>query len=150
MRENNFRKIAFRAWDKILKIMWEVVNLNYHWWYVEMNYQRWGSSWAFDDYELMQYTGLKDKNGKEIYEGDIVKYKEYIEKVEYIDYWFFPFAEEYHELSFFYAKHSSLFEVIWNIYETPELLYVWPPKLVFKEWFSSEHYITTETITNQD
>lgn len=62
-----------------------------------------------------QYTGLKDKNGKKIFEGDIVRYidNDLIEYVEFIDGVFFAGSEE---LRYAYC------EVIGNIYDNPELL----------------------------
>lgn len=75
------------------------------------------------DYELMQYTGLKDKNGKEIYEGDILKDIK-TEKISQI-YWngitaSFKLKGEIGEDNELFDVHGS--EIIGNIYENPELL----------------------------
>lgn len=78
--------------------------------------------------KIMQYTGLKDKNGKEIYEGDIVEVtcigsygeEKWTHKVEY--------DNELARFSPFSYYHGSLevgeeeFEVIGNIYENADLL----------------------------
>ena len=80
---------------------------------------------------LMQYTGLKDKNGKEIYEGDIVqvnhphKNRKYRGQVIWNEYrwtgkdFFFPHLDVPQDL---FCEGTEYIEVIGNIYENPELL----------------------------
>ena len=83
----------------------------------------------FDEIELMQSTGLKDKNGKEVFIGDIIKctrgclHEVYIEK-EYGGTYFGGMPAVYlKDLREGYAwtEHE---EIIGNIYENPELLEV--------------------------
>ena len=65
------REIKFRAWDKENKVMIYPKGILFDGRVVNFNC---GILEPFEEYELMQFTGLYDKNGKEIYEGDIIKY----------------------------------------------------------------------------
>ena len=74
-----------------------------------------------EDMILMQYTGLDDKNGKEIYEGDIVKYENMTGKIMFFNGSFimsnFEETEEW-ELGVI----NEELEIMGNIYDNPELL----------------------------
>jgi uncharacterized phage protein (TIGR01671 family) len=81
-----------------------------------------------EDFVLMQYTGLKDKNGKEIYEGDIVRVitdkKGVIGEVVYIpeETAFCVKAKGFETFPLGLLSNFFEIEVLGNIYENPELL----------------------------
>lgn len=126
-------KLKFRAWHKSKEIMSEVNRIDF--WSEEIETIDFDDSYL-EDVNLMQATGIKDKNGIEIFEGDIVKrYKnpilkaeqEYeIETVMQRDASFVlvqKVGENVKTMSFgTQFSRSDLLEVIGNIYETPELL----------------------------
>ena len=74
-----------------------------------------------DEYILMQYTGLKDKNGNEIYEGDILKYTDPDENNQPVKSRRVVKWDEWKMLDEL-QNGFSIVEVVGNIYENPELV----------------------------
>lgn len=126
------REIKFRAWDEGNKVMHTEVQFitsgdDGNDWLVftskEQPCKTTNNSVIFDDpyfrqqIHLMQFTGLSDKNGKEIYEGDAndVGYVEYIDGA----FWFTLFKSDE---CFLLREVNGLHEFNKNIYENPELL----------------------------
>lgn len=116
------RDIKFRAWEKNLKEIISVDSINFEAGLINMEL-----AWrTFEEIELMQYTGMKDKNGVEVYDGDIIR--EDIEKggppiivsVVWEDGAFYG-KERTHDPEYL-LKEFLNGEVIGNIYENPELL----------------------------
>ena len=127
------REIKFRVWDKkVYKSMFIVEGLGKTWVSFGVDDGEGGylEQRKVEDVELMQYTGLLDKNGKEIYEGDVL-YKFGIDDAPYeVKYGVQPISHEWLGIGF-YTEHlgemGNIFggeeiEVIGNIYENPELL----------------------------
>lgn len=114
------RELKFRAWDKKSKQFVDdfiIDRLGNE--YQTNKCEFWGDD---RDIVLIQYTGLKDKNGKEIYEGDVIKNYQADINIVNFSYGCFGF-QNYH------AGHIPLHiqgineksEIIGNIYENPEL-----------------------------
>lgn len=137
------RGIKFRVWDKgsmhsVQRLIWSGLTDEV------FAYDDGGSNNLLSADILMQYTGLKDKNGVEIYEGDIVRilYTDWPSQSDSDPRSFEQYLNDIAEVKVivwkvqgFYASHSvdgyaesmepgthGFIEVIGNIHENPQLL----------------------------
>jgi len=105
------RELKFRAWDTKKNKMWDMEELGY---FMFDNITE--AETKFNSI-LMQFTGLKDKNDKEVYEGDILLNKCYGERQIIVKWVTDGFNASSHSMG-----GIKQCEVIGNIYENPELI----------------------------
>ena len=130
----------FRAWHIHRQIMCEVIRIDFEQEIVTLDletdddeYYWMETDWNFSDVEIMQYTGCRDKNGIEIYEGDVIKDK--YDKIWLVQWYVGAFVitnkipdsdgqtSTYSHFSNV-SNHHFYFEVIGNMLNNPELLEV--------------------------
>lgn len=133
------QEIKFRAWNKKDKVMVDVAAMNFGpsglWSLIEDADD--AELQLEDNYELMQYTGLKDKNGREIYEGDILKVtgedgESYVATVKWFGDEGYPafdlagipasWSYDANALATIFQSGVETCEVIGNIFEDKQLL----------------------------
>lgn len=127
------REIRFRAWLPEEKEMQMVHDIHFNedgsFWRIRFyseghNYVIQGAN----KYELMQFTGLKDKNGKEVYEDDIIEFENQgkyviIYREDSAMFYVRPTTNgEQIPIWLEYSNQNCPYEVIGNIYENPELM----------------------------
>lgn len=122
-------EIKFRAWDKSTNSMFE--NIQNH---INDKVFAFGKMLNNDRFVIMQFTRLKDKNGKEIYEGDVFNHGFFRKVIVVWNENICAFQYAYHAIgkgtgiggritgTLYKHESESRYEVIGNVYENPELL----------------------------
>jgi len=129
-RRRGMREIKFRAWDKENKRFQSFEKDRFHL-VIMLNGEfrvqpgnGTSSNFSIEKFVLQQFTDLHDKNGKEIYEGDMVRHSP-ISEILIVEFRDGAFGYEYYKQFIKQTnmqKYIAEWEVIGNIYSNPELL----------------------------
>lgn len=124
------REIKFRAFDKNINKMVNVLMI----WpggetcglqYIDGNNITLTTTIAKEHVSIMQFTGLKDYKGQDIYEGDVVKNSFFHKPLQVIwdnDCAAFKLAQDEYYMGFLASSKKGELQIIGNIYQNPELL----------------------------
>ena len=129
------REIKFRAFHNLKNRFIDIFDINCFWDVLTVWYSDLWEPWIdiTNQIELNQYTWLKDKNGEEIYEWDIVEWKQaewwilesnidtevHICKIDWFMNWWACRLNDEHCWFTLWSSHMT---IIWNIYENPEII----------------------------
>lgn len=122
------RDIKFRVWDKKQRSMRTVRQIDFSTGNIQVDHEDMDGTYYYIPLKnsLMQFTGLLDKNGKEIYEGDIIKGIGEGFTVIFQDGCFvgkYKNEKSWIDLRIFNIdKELSIWKILGNVYENPELL----------------------------
>lgn len=115
------RKYKFRAWNKDSKnfLIWDFSI------WMESSQFRWKYGEIFENVEIMQFTWMKDKNWKEIYENDILLWKDWKDREIFHIIWdnkLYCYMTLNKYWNWDMEDHPEELEIIWNIYENPDMI----------------------------
>ena len=121
------RKLKFRIWDKLTESFIYCEDDNQQHFILDLNgnFHNLQNGSGGDECVVQQYTGLKDKNGVEIYEGDILSnaigelFTIYFDKGCFFIHPIWKESDEF-DIALYFCKNIP--SVIGNIYENKELL----------------------------
>ena len=123
------KKFKMKAWLKKEKKMVAIIGIDFNYEYIRYteddnlfneNYK----TAEFKNIELLQFTGLKDNGGQELYEADVIKFNDGIDDI----YGLISYDDEdgtyrvsYENITEHLSEREGDFEIIGNIFENPDL-----------------------------
>lgn len=123
------KKFKMKAWLKKEKKMVAIIGIDFNYEYIRYteddnlfneNYK----TAEFKNIELLQFTGLKDNGGQELYEADVIKFNDGIDDI----YGLISYDDEdgtyrvsYENITEHLSEREGDFEIVGNIFENPQL-----------------------------
>ena len=123
------KEFKMKAWLKREKKMVAIIGIDFNYEYIRYtedsnlfneNYK----TAEFKDIELLQFTGLKDNGGQELYEADVIKFNDGIDDI----YGLISYDDEdgayrvsYENITEYLSEREGDFEIVGNIFENPDL-----------------------------